>query len=558
MPRCSPGRRSPSPSTSRRRSCSIPRPEGASDMRSDPDILIVGAGMGGSALAYALKDTGLRIHVLERGGYLPREAQHSSVDAVFRQKRYRSVDVWTDEKGQPFNPGIHYYVGGNTKVYGATMMRLRERDFEDLEHDGGVSPAWPVTYADLEPYYTRAEIMMGTRGETGADPTEPPHSGAYPHAPIPHDPGIANLVRGLEGRGLHPFPLPVSIQQGGGGACVRCMTCDGFPCPYDAKGDAENRCLRPALLSGNVVLETDAKVLRILISPDGRSVTGVEVEAPGEVSIRRAPIVVLAAGAINSAALLLRSATDRHPRGLANGSDQVGRNYMAHINSGVIAISQTPNETKFQKTLGVNDYYWGAEDSSLPLGHIQMLAKSDRDILRAGAPWFAPGLALDYMAKHAIDFWLTSEDLPHPDNRVSVDRQGRIHLAKTYHNEEAHRRLLRKLKGLMGQLGCHQAIPSATILDQRIPLAGVAHQCGTVRFGEDSASSALGVDCRAHEVDNLYVVDTSFFPSSSAVNPALTAMANALRVGDHLLERLGARAAAVANGNHDLHLQETS
>jgi len=213
---------------------------------------------------------------------------------------------------------------------------------------------------------------------------------------------------------------------------------------------------------------------------------------------------------------------------------------MAHINSGVIAISQTPNTTKFQKTLGVNDYYFGAEDSELPLGHIQMLGKSDRHILRGGAPWFAPGLALDYMAKHAIDFWLTTEDLPHPENRVTVDRQGRIHLAKVDHNIEPHRRLLRKLKGLLGPLGCHDTfIPSWSVLDKRIPLAGVAHQCGTVRFGIDASSSALDVDCKAHDLDNLYVVDTSFFPSSSAVNPALTAMANAMRVGDHIAERLG-------------------
>jgi choline dehydrogenase-like flavoprotein len=231
---------------------------------------------------------------------------------------------------------------------------------------------------------------------------------------------------------------------------------------------------------------------------------------------------------------------------------------MAHINSGVIAISQTPNETKFQKTLGVNDYYWGAEDSELPLGPIQMLGKSDRNILRAGAPWFAPNLALDYLAKHAIDFWLTSEDVPHPDNRVTVDRDGRIHLAKTYHNVQAHRRLLAKLKGLLGDLGCHQGIPSRTILDQRIPLAGVAHQCGTARFGTDPKESVLDVNCRAHDLDNVYVVDTSFFPSSSAVNPALTAMANALRVGDHLLDRLGARAEAAVNGKRNLELKETA
>ncbi len=256
----------------------------------------------------------------------------------------------------------------------------------------------------------------------------------------------------------------------------------------------------------------------------------------------RADIVVLSCGATNSAALLLKSASDKHPRGLANSSDVVGRHYMAHINSGVIAISQTPNTTRFQKTLGINDYYWGAEDSELPLGHIQMLGKSDREILRAGAPWFAPSQVLDYMAHHALDFWLTTEDLPHPGNRVTVDRAGRIHVAKSYHNLEPHKRLLGKLKALMGPLGCHEAaIPTWSILDQRIPLAGNAHQSGTVRFGTDPATSALDVNCRAHDLDNLYVVDTSFFPSSAAVNPALTAMANALRVGDHLLERLDAR-----------------
>jgi choline dehydrogenase-like flavoprotein len=233
---------------------------------------------------------------------------------------------------------------------------------------------------------------------------------------------------------------------------------------------------------------------------------------------------------------------------------------MAHINSGVIAISQTPNPTKFQKTLGVNDYYWGAADSELPLGHIQMLGKSDRNILRGGAPWFAPGLALDYMAKHAIDFWLTTEDLPNPDNRVTVDRRGRIHLAKTYYrNLEAHQRLLAKLKGLMGALGCHDAaIPGWSIFDQRIPLAGVAHQSGTVRFGEDPRTSALDITCKAHDLDNLYVVDTSFFPTSGAVNPALTAIANALRVGDHLLSRLGAHEDRAALAAVETELQESA
>jgi choline dehydrogenase-like flavoprotein len=299
--------------------------------------------------------------------------------------------------------------------------------------------------------------------------------------------------------------------------------------------------VRPALEHPNVTLLRHAYVKRLVTDDSGATVKEIVVEREGATETYSADLVVSSCGAINSAALLLRSANDRHPNGLANSSDQVGRNYMAHLNSGVVALSKQPNPTKFQKTLGVNDYYWGAEDFELPLGHIQMLGKSDKNILRAGAPWFAPGLALDYMSKHAIDFWLTTEDLPHPDNRITVDREGRINLSKTYLNTEPHKRLLAKLKGLLGDLGCQErSIPRFSVLDQQIPLAGIAHQCGTVRFGTSPLQSVLDVNCKAHELDNLYVVDTGFFPSSSAVNPALTAMANAMRVGDHLLERLGA------------------
>jgi choline dehydrogenase-like flavoprotein len=339
------------------------------------------------------------------------------------------------------------------------------------------------------------------------------------------------------------LPVGVDLDENDpeGGRCVRCDRFDGFPCLTDGKADAHVLCVRPAIKRENVTLRTHARVMRLETDSSGRSVTEVVVDRRGREERYSADVVVVSCGAVNSAALLLRSASDRHPLGLANSSDVVGRHYMAHINSGVIAISQAPNPTRFQKTLGVNDYYWGSDDFDFPLGHIQMLGKSDKNILRGGAPWFAPGMALDYMAKHAIDFWLTTEDLPHPDNRVTVDRTGQIHLAKVEHNTEPHRRLLAKLKGLLGPLGCHDTfIPSWSVLDQRIPLAGVAHQCGTVRFGNDPATSALDVDCKAHDLDNLYVVDASFFPSSSAVNPALTAMANALRVGDHLIDRLDA------------------
>jgi choline dehydrogenase-like flavoprotein len=511
------------------------------------DVIIIGTGAGGGTLAHKLAPSGKRILLLERGGYLPREQENWDSKEVFGKERYVTSDEWADKNGVRFRPHAQYFVGGNTKFYGAILFRMREGDFREVRHYGGISPAWPIDYSELEPYYAEAERLYLVHGEAGEDPTEPPRSGPFPYPAVSHEPRIQQLHEDFARTGHQPFHLPVGVDLNESdpeaGRCVRCDRFDGFPCLTDGKADAHVLCVRPALTQRGVTLKTHSKVTRLETDSSGGAITGVVVERRGATETYTADIVVVSCGAAESPALLLRSANERHPNGLANSSDQVGRNYMAHINSGVIAISQTPNDTKFQKTLGVNDYYWGAADSELPLGHIQMLGKSDRNILRAGAPWYAPGLALDYMARHAIDFWLTTEDLPAYDNRITVDHQGTIHLSKTFHNEEPHRRLLAKLKALLGDLGCaERSIPRFSVLDQRIPLAGIAHQCGTLRFGEDPSTSVLDRNCKAHELDNLYVVDTSFFPSSSAVNPALTAMANSLRVGEHLLERLGASA----------------
>jgi len=424
---------------------------------------------------------------------------------------------------------------------------MRERDFGEVRHHGGVSPAWPLSYEDLAPYYDEAEALYHVHGERGEDPTEPPASGPFPYPAVSHEPRIQQLHDDLVRTGHAPFHLPVGVlldeSDRERSACIRCNKFDGFPCMVDGKADAHVLCVRPAIAHDNVTLVTGAKVERLETDPSGHTVTGVVVERDGVRTVHSADVVVVSCGAVNSAALLLRSASERHPKGLANSSDVVGRHYMAHINSAVIALSREPNPTMFQKTLGVNDYYWGADDFDFPLGHIQMLGKTDGDILAAGAPAFAPKFALDWMGRHAVDFWLTTEDLPRAENRVSVDRGGNIHVHYSNVNEEGHRRLLAKLKGLLTHLGMHERlIPNTLVRDQRIPIAGVAHQCGTVRFGTDPATSALDVNCRAHDVDNLYVVDTSFFPSSSAVNPALTAIANSLRVGDHLAERLGTKA----------------
>jgi len=515
------------------------------------DVAIIGTGAGGGTLAWTLASTGKRILVLERGDYVPREKDNWSTRAVNLEGKYNTKEVWHDAAGEELHPHTNYFVGGNTKFYGAALFRLRREDFGELKHAGGASPAWPLAYEDLEPYYTRAEQLYHVHGERGVDPTDPPASAPYPHPAVSHEPRIQQLADDFARLGCRPFHVPLGVMldeaNPARSRCIRCETCDGHPCLVSAKSDAQVVCVDPALEHSNVTLLTRARVQRLETSPSGREVTEIVVERGGAVETYAADIVVVACGAINSAALLLRSAGDRHPRGLANGSDVVGRHYMGHVNSVLMAVSKCPNPTIFQKTLGLNDFYFGADDWDYPMGHISFVGKLDRDTLRGGAPAIAPGFTLELMARHSLDFWLTSEDLPDPDNRVTLDRDGGIVLSYRPNNEEAHRRLVAKLEGLMtrqtrcGVHGheCHEGLFARNLfLGQRIPLAGVAHQNGTVRFGHDSRTSALDVNCKAHEVDNLYVVDGSFFPSSAAVNPALTIMANALRVGDHLKKRL--------------------
>jgi choline dehydrogenase-like flavoprotein len=507
------------------------------------DVIVIGTGAGGGTLAHRLAPTGKRILLLERGGYVPREKENWDSRAVEVESRYHNAEPWLDRKGKEFLAGTHYFVGGNTKFYGAALIRLRKHDFGQVAHHGGVSPAWPIGYDDLEPYYTEAEHLYQVHGLRGSDPTEPPASAPYRHPPISHEPRIQELVDDLTRLGHRPFPMPVGLmldeQNPRQSRCIRCDTCDGFPCLVQAKADAQVICVDPALAHPSVTLLTDAYVARLETDASGRAVEKVHVERHGRRETYSAGVVVVSCGAVNSAALLLRSASDRHPRGLANGSDVVGRHYMCHLNSMLLAVSRDPNPTRFQKTWGLNDFYLPSKEWDYPMGHISMIGKTDANTLRAGAPRIAPGWTLEKMAAHTLSFWLTSEDLPHPDNRVTVDRDGRITLAYAPNNEEGHRRLVAKLKSLLKEIRCHDhLIPLNAYIPARIPLAGVAHQNGTVRFGHDPRTSALDANCRAHEVDNLYVVDGSFFPSSAAVNPALTIMANALRVGDHLRERL--------------------
>jgi len=515
------------------------------------DIIIIGTGAGGGTLAHALAPLGKEILLLERGDYVPREKANWDPLAVNVEGRYQTKEIWRDEAGQPLHPHTNYNVGGNTKFYGAALFRLRKEDFGEIRHHGGVSPEWPISYDDLEPYYLKAENLYQVHGERGEDPTEPPASGPYPHPPVTHEPRMQQLSDDFARLTLKPFHVPLGVlldeNNRTTSRCIRCETCDGFPCLVRAKSDAQVICVDPALAYPNVKLLTNAYVERLKTSPTGREVTNVVVRIGGSTVEYSAKIIVVACGAINSAALLLRSANERHPNGLANSSDVVGRHYMGHVNSVLMAISKCPNPTVFQKTLAVNDFYFGSKEWPYPMGHISFVGKLDGQTLKAGAPAIAPRWSLELMATHSIDFWLTSEDLPDPNNRVTVGRDGNIVLSYKPNNEEGHKRLISKLEQLMKEQTkcavhghtCHEGLFARNLfLGQRIPLAGVAHQNGTIRFGRDPKTSALDRNCKAHDLDNLYVVDASFFPSSGAVNPALTIMANALRVADHLRERL--------------------
>lgn len=506
------------------------------------DIIIIGTGAGGGTIARQIAASGKRVLILERGDFLPRERENWDAKAVFADKRYLSKERWYDKNDQPFEPYTHYWVGGNTKVYGAALLRMREFDFGEVRHFGGVSPAWPITYDELEPYYTRAERMYSVHGQRGLDPYDPPASAPYREKPLAAEPRMQELFDDLKALGHRPFPIPLGVRLSATDpteAPYVPSNFDGYPDLTEVKADSHVIGIKPVLALPNVTLLTRAYVERLNTDSTGGSVTEVVVQRDGERLVFRGDIVVLACGAINSAAMLLRSADSKHPSGLANSSDQVGRNYMTHQNGCFIAVTQTPNPSPFQKHFGIMDFYRGADDSRFPLGLIQLMGKPDRGTLEWLRADKMPGVTMDDIQSRTIDFFLTAEDLPDPNNRISLREDGSIRVSYTHNNTEAYDRLQAKLEHMMTQAEHRHGRARPEFLASRLGVSGVSHQNGTLRFGHDAKSSVLDSNCKAHELDNVYVVDGSFFPSSSAVNPSLTIMANALRVGDHLLQRMG-------------------
>ena len=512
------------------------------------DVIIIGTGAGGGTLAHTLAPSGKRILLLERGDFLPREKENWDAEAVFVKGRYISPDSWKDKDGEPFQPGVHYYVGGATKLYGAALYRLRPGDFGELTHVDGVSPAWPVSYEDFEPWYTKAEWLYQVHGTPRRGPDrgclEPPvpapaRQPRAPHQADPRRPGEGRLppvqraLRHPPRRGQPGRPALASAAPGATATRASCR-----PRRTPRPSPSSRRLQHP-----NVTLLVDTEVTRLQTDAAGRTVTGVVTQHGGAEEIFEADIVVVSAGATNSSRSSCPRSSDAHPNGLANGSDQVGRNYMYHNSKAVVALGKEPNETAFQKTLGLNDFYFGGPDFDYPLGNIQMVGKSNAEAMKGEEPHLtllAPHWSLADVAAHAVDFWLTTEDLPRPENRVTLDGDGTVRLAYTATNDDEAERLYEELKKILNHVGMaqHHVLGKNFYMSMDIPVAGVAHQAGTCRFGTDPQTSVLDVNCKAHEVDNLYVVDTSFFPSIGAVNPALTAMANAIRVGEHLTERL--------------------
>lgn len=516
------------------------------------DLIVIGSGPGGASLAHRLAPTGKRILILERGDYLPRSRDNWSSEVVFVEGRYQAPETWYGKNGETFHPGLHYYVGGNSKVYGAALFRLRERDFDVIQHKDGISPAWPLKYQDFAPFYDEAEKLFAVHGQRGEDPLEPPAAGAYPFPAVSHEPRVQELNDSLLADGLHPFHLPLGIRldERDGKAtptsiCIRCDAFDGFPCLLNGKADAQVMCIDPALAANpNLTLLTNAYVEKLETNASGTAISSVVVKRHGQEERYSADIVVVACGALSSALLLQRSATDKHADGLANGSGQVGRNYMRHNQSILMALLKKPNDTVFQKTLAVSDFYFGSDDWDYPLGLIQMCATSHADQIKGEAlpSWleWLPDMPFDTMARYSMDFWLSSEDLPLAENRIYYDGS-KVVLDLTETNMEGHHRLKKKLEECLGRVGAHPVLLERKLyLGKDIPIGGTAHQAGTLRFGADPADSVLDLNCKAHELDNLYVTDASFFPSIGAVNPTLTIIANALRVADHLKERLGA------------------
>ena len=481
----------------------------------ETSVAIVGSGMGGATTAYGLAKLGIDCLVLERGDFVKKEDANWSAREIFINQKYKPDEKWLDEKGKPFTPGVHYIVGGNTKVYGSSLPRFREIDFEEIRHKEGISPAWPFKYKDIEPYYCEAESLYRVHGTTGEDPTEPTRSKPFPYPPLSHEKYISNLAQKLKAAGVKPHSNAMGVDLKLDGKCIRCGTCDGFVCKLDAKSDAQTCALEPAISTGKVKLETNLKVTKVVVK-NGRIEHLIANKNGQEVKIY-AKKYVLSLGAVNTAALLLKSGN------IANSSDLLGKNFMMHNNAHIAAFDiRSKNDVIFQKTLSFSDWYIDG-GSGYPLGAVQLIGKVQGIMMKSYATK-VPLSILKFIADRSVEFVVMNEDLPSTNNRVEINKNGMIQIFRKALNTSAHKELMTKTKKVLKRAGFQ------AVFVQPFDISMNSHQCGTSVAGHNSKFSVVDEYCRSHDVENLYLIDGGFFPSSAAMNPALTIAAQALRV----------------------------
>ncbi len=489
-----------------------------------PDIVIIGAGMGGATMAHALAPSGAEILILDKGGQLPDRPENRDARAIFQRGFFRPEESWYDSDGRPFNPGNYYCNGGNSKFYGAVLLRYRAEDFDGIAHADGDAPAWPFRYGELAPYYDEAERLFQVRGRAGEDPTEPPRSGDFAFPPVPDERAVAEVRERITRIGLKPFSLPLGVDIDKWLSHGR-TPWDAFPDARTGKMDAETCALLPALEHANVRLQNHCEVRRLILAPDGRHIEAVEYLEGGELKRVTPRLVVLAAGAVRSAAILLASSSE----GLANGSGMVGRHFMNHNLSAMIGVDpRFTNDSIYQKTFALNDFYLGDGKGGPPLGNVQLLGRVSGTILKSDLRR-VPEFVLNAVARKTIDFLIMSEDLPDPASRVRLDGE-KIVLEWRRSNMTAHEGLKVVMRQALKQAGF--PIVLTHLFDRKTP----SHQCGTIRIGADPREAPLDPFGRAFDHPNLFVADASTLVTSAAVNPSLTVAALSLRTAKHIRE----------------------
>lgn len=493
-----------------------------------PDYIVIGSGPGGAAVTSKLLEAGKSVLMLERGDFLPKEKANRDSQAVYGDMKYRTEEKWSEPGQEDYRPWMHYYVGGNAKLYGAALYRFRKADFEELEYSDGVSPAWPLKYEDYAEYYDEAEKLYHVHGDRRTDPTEPTEE-PYPLEPIPDEPVIADVKAQLAESGIKTIPLPVGVdleKAANEGWELDLGKFDAYPDPALAKAEPEGT-VRSFLKKYPDTFELKTKCYARQFVYEGRRIYGVEVEVDGETQVLKAGCYICAAGAINSAALFLRSSKDGS---FANTSGLVGRNYMCHVCTTATATFDKSYDSTFAKTFGTNHWYQ-PDAGGVLYGSIQTQGKWDA-VQYGLEDWtHDEGDDLEERAAKGGEFFFMTEDVPLEGNRVEVTGDGGISITREVTNLREHKALIEAFR---------EALAGGDVLElqdfrqQLLPTAWCTHQCGTLVYGTDPQTSVLDTYCKSHDFDNLWVTDASFFPSSSALNPTLTIVANALRVGEHL------------------------